>query len=99
MERDDEGNITNVINHAKAEDYIKLGLAAIFAAYSRKDEDAPIKAEEILYDAEPGEVQNLINTVMELRAKWYEVSPVVAEKSDIQESTEEAENDDKPKNA
>lgn len=99
VERDDEGNITNVINHAKAEDYIKLGLAAIFAAYSRKDEDAPIKAEEILYDAEPGEVQNLINTVMELRAKWYEVSPVVAEKSDIQESTEEAENEDKQKNA
>ena len=96
VERDDEGNITNVKQRAKADDYIKLALAAIIAAYARNTEESPVTAEEILYDAAPDEVTNLVTSVIELRAKWYEIPSVV--KQD-EPADEEDENDDKPKNA
>lgn len=96
VERDDEGNITNVKQRAKADDYIKLALAAIVAAYARNNEESPVTAEEILYDAAPDEVTNLVTSVIELRAKWYNIPSVV--KQDEQ-TTDEEEDDDKPKNA
>lgn len=96
VERDDEGNITNVKQRAKADDYIKLALAAIIAAYARNNEESPVTAEEILYDAAPDEVTNLVTSVIELRAKWYNIPSVV--KQDEQ-PTDEEDDDDKPKNA
>ena len=96
VERDDEGNITNVKQRAKADDYIKLAIAAIVAAYARQNEESPITADDIMYDATPQEVTTLITTVIELRAKWYEIPSVV--KQD-EPADEEDENDDKPKNA
>ncbi len=96
VERDDEGNITNVKQRAKADDYIKLAIAAIIAAYARQNEESPITADDIMYDATPQEVTTLITTVIELRAKWYEIPSVV--KQD-EPADEEDENDDKPKNA
>ena len=86
VERDDEGNITNVKQRAKADDYIKLALAAIIAAYARNNEESPATAE----------VTNLVTSVIELRAKWYNIPSVV--KQDEQ-PTDEEEDDDKPKNA
>ena len=77
VERDDEGNITNVKQRAKADDYIKLAIAAIIAAYARQNEESPITADDIMYDATPQEVTTLITTVIELRAKWYEIPSVV----------------------
>jgi hypothetical protein len=56
---------------ATTDDFIKLALSAVIAAYERKGEDVPISASDILYDAEPEEVTNLITTVIELRKKWY----------------------------
>ena len=96
VERDDEGNITNVKQRAKADDYIKLAIAAIIAAYARQNEESPITADDIMYNATPQEVTTLITTVIELRAKWYEIPSVV--KQD-EPADEEDENDDKPKNA
>ena len=69
VEKDEEGNIIQVTQKAKADDYIKLAIAAIIAAYARQDQDPPITADDIIYDAEPDEVQQLITSVMELRAK------------------------------
>lgn len=96
VERDDEGNITSVKQRAKADDYIKLAIAAIIAAYARQNEESPITADDIMYDATPQEVTTLITTVIELRAKWYEIPSVV--KQD-EPADEEDENDDKQKNA
>lgn len=93
IERDKDGNITDIKQKAKADDYIKLAFAAIIAAYARKGEDSPITAEDILYDASPTEVTNLITTVITLRNQWYEVSKVV------EPETDEEEGDGKPKNA
>ena len=97
VEKDEEGNIKNVIQKAKADDYIKLAIAAIIAAYARKEQDPPITADDIIYDAEPEEVSALITSVVELRAKWYNIPTVVSEQNDTPEETEEG--DDKPKNA
>lgn len=96
VERDEEGNITSVKQRAKADDYIKLAIAAIIAAYARQNEESPITADDIMYDATPQEVTTLITTVIELRAKWYEIPSVV--KQD-EPADEEDEDDDKPKNA
>jgi hypothetical protein len=97
VEKDEDGNIKNVIQKAKADDYIKLAIAAIIAAYARKEQDPPITADDIIYDAEPEEVSALITSVVELRAKWYNIPTVVSEQNDTPEETEEG--DDKPKNA
>ena len=97
VEKDEEGNVKNVIQKAKADDYIKLAIAAIIAAYARKEQDPPITADDIIYDAEPDEVSALITSVVELRAKWYNIPTVVSEQNDTPEETEEG--DDKQKNA
>jgi len=77
IEKDDDGNIVNIKQLAKASDYIRLAFAAIIAAYERKGEDSPVTAEDILYDASPTEVNDLILTVVKLRNEWYEVPKVI----------------------
>lgn len=96
VEKDEEGNIKSVTQKAKADDYIKLAIAAIIAAYARKEQDPPITADDIIYDAEPDEVSQLITSVVELRAKWYNIPSVVSEQNDAPEETEEE--GEKPKN-
>ena len=98
VEKDEEGNIIQVTQKAKADDYIKLAIAAIIAAYARQDQDPPITADDIIYDAEPVDVQQLITSVMELRAKWYNIPTVVAESPESKQSDDDAD-DEKPKNA
>lgn len=62
---------------AKSEDFILLGVAAIFAAYGKDNQEAPISLEYVLFDAQPTEVTSIITSVVELRNKWYEVPATV----------------------
>lgn len=62
---------------ATTEDYIQLAISAIIAAYSRTREDTPVKSDEILYDATPQEVTELLTTAAKLRMEWYSVPDVV----------------------
>ena len=62
---------------ATTQDYLTLAIAAIVAAYARNNEEPPVKSEDIMYDAEPTEVTNLLTTVIMLRAEWYKVPDVV----------------------
>ena len=66
---------------ATTQDYLTLAVAAIVAAYSRNDEEPLVTSEDILYDASPQEVTNLLTTVVLLRVEWYKVPDVV--KSDM----------------
>lgn len=88
---DDKGKATEV-EPAKAieEDFIFLAYAAIIAAYSRTHEEPPVTAEQILYDAAPKEVVDLIRAVVKLRNAWYEVPDTI--ENDTQK-------DESPKNA
>lgn len=75
---DDEGNPTDYIPQAaKENDYLTLGIAAIVAAYARKNQEPPITGEDIIYDATSKEVAELITTVAMLRAEWYNVPAVI----------------------
>ena len=62
---------------ATTQDYLTLAVAAIVAAYARNNEEPPVKSEDILYDATPQEVSNLLTTVVMLRVEWYKVPDVV----------------------
>ena len=62
---------------ATTQDYLYLAVAAIVAAYDRNKEQAPITGKDILYDATPQEVAELLTTVVLLRMEWYKVPDVV----------------------
>ena len=53
---------------ATGDDYIKLGIAAIIAAYARNDQEPPVSVKDVLYEATPQEVVALITSAVELRA-------------------------------
>ena len=74
---------------ATTRDYIQLAVAAVIAAYTRKGEDAPVTADDILYNATSQEVTKLITTVIELRNAWYQVPSVIKPEDDIQKDQKE----------
>ena len=80
---------------ATAEDYLTLALAAIIAAYGREDKEPPVSSKDILYDATPEEVSNLITAIIELRSKWYDIPSLITteEHTDEAEQKEEEESD------
>lgn len=90
--KDDKGNTISIETKAETEDYIKLALAAIIAAYARDNQKAPIQSEEIMYDAQPKDVILLIKTVTELRNEWYDIPSII--KPD-ENQTEENQDEDK----
>ena len=76
--RDADGKPTKVSPApATTDDYLKLALAAIIAAYARNNEESPVTAEEILYDATPQEINELLLSVAKLRNNWYNIPDVV----------------------
>ena len=79
--KDDNGNDVLKPAIATTHDYLTLAFAAIIAAYSRNNENTPITIEDILYDATPTEVVELLTAVVQLRLEWYNVPSVV--KSEI----------------
>ena len=82
---------------AVTDDYIKLGLAAIIAAYGRTDQTPPITAEDILFDAPPEEVIALIDTVTKIRKEWYVMPNVVpASETDEHPKADDAKNAQPP---
>ena len=81
--KDDEGNdIITEPAKATTQDYLTLAVAAIVAAYARGNEEPPVTSEDILYDASPTDVAELLTTVVMLRVEWYKVPEVV--KPDMQ---------------
>lgn len=85
------------IDFQSQEDLLRLSVAAIISAYQRNEEDAPIEAKEILYDATPAEIVELFKTTLELRAAWYEVPLVLKEQ--IEKEQADQKDEEKPKNA
>jgi hypothetical protein len=90
IEKDEDGNIKSVKQNAKTEDFIILAVAAIIAAYQRKKEDAPITAEDIIYEANPEEVTELLKTICELRNEWYNIPAVVNTDENMTDDEKEA---------
>ena len=78
--KDEEGNDI-IVEPAKAHigDFISLACAGIIAAYAKDKQDAPITPEDILYNATPMERNDMITTIVELRAEWYGVPKAVSD--------------------
>ena len=95
ISKDDKGK-DQIRMRAATRDYIQLAVAAIIAAYARKGEEAPVTADDILYNATSQEVTSLITTVIELRNAWYKVPSVIQPEDDTQKDQSEEE---KPKNS
>lgn len=89
--KDAKGNIISIETKAETEDYIKLALAAILAAYSCEKKDTPITSEEIMYNASSKDVILLIKTVTELRNEWYDIPSII--KPDENQTDENQEED------
>ena len=78
IERDENGKVTKAEPPAATlNDYIKLALAGIIAAYESEDEKPPVTSKDILYHATSEEVTNLVATIGKLRKEWYNVPDVV----------------------
>lgn len=73
---------------AMTEDYILLAVGAVIAAYSATNEEPPVNATDILYEATPNEVVQIVSEVVKLRAQWYDV-PSVIENEGKQEGEQE----------
>lgn len=84
IKKDDKGKVTDIIPRATTDDWIKLGMAAIIAAYGRDGENPPVTPAYLLYEATPEEVRELIKTVDALRNQWYGI-PATIEKSEFEE--------------
>ena len=94
--RDADGKPTDVKpSPATTDDYLKLALAAIIAAYARNNEEAPVTAEEILYDATPQEINELLLSVAKLRNNWYNI-PDVVPVSETDEKPDDSKNVQRP---
>ena len=90
IEKDEEGNIKEIKRNATTEDYIILAVAAIIAAYQRNHEDAPVTADDIIYEASPAEVTELLKTICELRNEWYNSPAVVNTDENMTDDEKEA---------
>lgn len=88
ISKDKEGK-EQIRMRATTRDYIQLAVAAVIAAYTRKGEDAPVTADDILYNATSKEVTQLITTVIELRNAWYQVPSVIKPEDDTQKDQKE----------
>ena len=78
IERDENGKVTKAEPPAATlNDYIKLALAGIVAAYESENKKPPVTSKDILYHASSEEVTNLVATIGKLRAAWYNVPDVV----------------------
>lgn len=88
-ERDKAGKPTKIDPPAAMmDDYIKLAISSIVAAYDRDDQEAPVSAKEIMYEATPEEITNLIQAVIALRLEWYKIPSVVKPETEETEDSE-----------
>lgn len=81
---DSDGNPIYNAPEATLDDYIKLAVSAIIAAYAREGKDAPITTKDILYDATAYDVTTIVATVSRLRNEWYTM-PAALQNDEISE--------------
>lgn len=91
------GKSINDISFTTQEDVLTLSIAAIVAAYARGQEEPPVKSDDVLYDATPKDIVDLIKAVIELRAEWYNLPGVV--QKEIAKEAEDIDESEREKNA
>ena len=93
LERDENGKVTKAEPPAATlDDYIKLALAGIIAAYASEDKEPPVTDKDILYKATSEEITNLVGTIGKLRVAWYNVPDVINTDKQQEEGGEQPKN-------
>ena len=93
LERDENGKVTKAEPPAATlDDYIKLALAGIVAAYASEDKEPPVTDKDILYKATSEEITNLVGTIGKLRIAWYNVPDVIKPDKQQEEGGEQPKN-------
>ena len=87
------GKSINEIDYTRSKDILNLAIACIIAAYAVDGQEPPIEGKDILYKATSKELTDLYLTVLNLRAEWYEVPALVADK--LQKEADQATDSDK----
>jgi len=77
---DANGKITYGMPKATDDDYIKLSLSAIMAAYEARGEKETITVKDIYFHCTREQVQEMIKAVMLLRVDWLNIPKAVEEK-------------------
>lgn len=95
--RDKEGKPTKINPpEATSDDYIKLGIAAIMAAYDYREQKSPVTVKEILFDTTPDEINAMVLTVMDLRLQWYNTPKTIPDNETDQKISDDPKNVETP---
>ena len=77
---DEQGNTTFGIPKATDDDFVKLSLSAIIAAYEARDEDAPITVKDLYFHCTREQTQEMAKTIMMMRVDWLNIPKPVGDK-------------------
>lgn len=94
--KDDKGNNQVINPTATDEDYIKLAMSAIIAAYARNEEDPPVQSEDIIYECTRQQVRDMVMAVYEMRIQWMNIPKLI--ESEIKKEAETKKTSRKKKN-
>lgn len=94
--KDDKGKNQVINPTATDEDYIKLAMAAIIAAYARNDEKPPVQSEDIIYECTRQQVMDMVMAVSEMRIQWLNIPKLI--ESEIKKEAETKKTSRKKKN-
>lgn len=94
--KDDKGNNQVINPTATDEDYIKLAMAAIIAAYARNDEEPPVQSEDIIYECTRKQVMDMVMAVSQMRIQWLNIPKLI--ESEIKKEAETKKTSRKKKN-
>lgn len=94
--KDDKGNNQVINPTATDEDYIKLAMSAIIAAYTRNDEKPPVQSEDIIYECTRQQVMDMVMAVSEMRVQWLNIPKLI--ESEIKKEAETKKTSRKKKN-
>lgn len=94
--KDYKGNNQVINPTATDEDYIKLAMAAIIAAYARNEEEPPVQSEDIIYECTRQQVMDMVMAVSEMRIQWLNIPKLI--ESEIKKEAETKKTSRKKKN-
>lgn len=94
--KDDKGKNQVINPTATDEDYIKLAMSAIIAAYARNDEEPPVQSEDIIYECTRRQVMDMVIAVSEMRIQWLNIPKPI--ESEIKKEAETKKTSRKKKN-
>jgi hypothetical protein len=77
---DANGKTTFSMPKATDDDYLKLSLSAIIAAYEARGEDAPITVKDLYFHSTREQTQEMAKTIIQLRIEWLNIPKAVEQK-------------------